>query len=166
MERKWVNRKGDGKQILFAAIHERTKPSRGKRIAMCITKILYKRLNFERRKIRAGMKIFECMIADSFSKQMLGLMHRKSIKKNEGMLFMFGRDGSYPIWMMNMKFPIDIVWIDKGCRVVDIEEDAIPCKSLFECKSYYPRKKSRYVLEINSGEAKRNMIKIGSKITL
>ncbi len=133
---------------------------------MCITKILYRRLKFKKKVIRIGNVVFDCMIADSFPKQMLGLMYRKSIKKNEGMLFIFRREGMYPIWMMNMLFPVDILWIDKKSKVVDIEANAIPCKSFFGCKSHYPRKRSGYVLEIRSGEAKRRQIKIGSIVKL
>ena len=133
---------------------------------MFVTKILYRRLRFDKRTIRAGRNALNCMIADSFPKQMLGLMYRKSLRKSEGMLFIFRREGIYPIWMMNMNFPIDIIWISKRGKVVDVEENAVPCRGFFGCKSYYPRKKSQYVLEMCSGEAGRRGIKIGSKIRL
>ncbi|MGC8479710.1 MAG: DUF192 domain-containing protein [Candidatus Micrarchaeia archaeon] len=131
---------------------------------MCFTKLLYKVIKFKKTTLKIGKKSLNVMVADSFFKQMLGLMHRSSLKENEGMLFIFNRETKMGIWMLNMKFNIDILWINSKKLIIDFKEDAKPCNSLFSCKTMYPKESSKYVLELNSGYIKKEGINIGDKI--
>jgi uncharacterized membrane protein (UPF0127 family) len=94
-----------------------------------------------------------------------GLMHRESLPQEFGMLFEFGYDARHSIWMKNMRFPIDIIWLAKDGRVTDVLENAPPCES-DPCPTYLPREKSRYVLETNAGYARAHNTREGEKITL
>jgi len=131
---------------------------------------LYKLLNlkYETRRIMVGGNALEAYVADSFAKKMFGLMYRKDLGKDKGMLFTMGRESreGASIWMMNMNFSIDIIWLDRDFRVVDIKADAKPCKSMWGCETYSPREKVKYVLEVNSGDAKRLGIMTGEKLAL
>ncbi len=133
---------------------------------MCFTTVLYRAINNNYRvcAIRYKKHLFRTLIADTFAKQMLGLMHRPSLKRSEAMLFVFGRQGVYPIWMLNMRFPIDILWLDQSLTVVSIVHSAKPCSSIFNCRSYSNSKKAAYVLETNAGVAKSAGIKAGSRL--
>lgn len=133
---------------------------------MCFTKFLYKILKFKTKQLTIDKKIITVFIADSSFKKMLGLMHRKSLGKNEGMLFIFGRSSKYGIWMLNMNFNIDILWLDGNFKITDILKNAKPCKSMLHCKTYYPKNSSKYVLEVNSGFVVANKINISSNIVL
>jgi uncharacterized membrane protein (UPF0127 family) len=93
-------------------------------------------------------------------------MHREALKKNEGMLFLFGREGKYDIWMPNMNFSIDIIWMDSSSKILKIVEDAKPCESIFECPAYASPDNARYVLELNAGVAKKAGMKKGESFTL
>lgn len=130
------------------------------------TKLLYKTVTFKKKTIQYKRKKFEVYVADSFGKKTLGLMHRQSIKKDEGMLFIFGRDGKYDIWMPNMKFKIDILWMDSDAKVLKIVEGAEPCESIFSCPAYVSPANARYVLELKSGVVKREGIKQGESFDL
>ena len=92
-------------------------------------------------------------------KKMIGLMYRDSLGKDEGLLFTITDPGviSATITMMNMKFSIDIVWLDSKKRVIDIAENAKPSNSIFD--SYKPTSNAKYVLELKAGEVKRFGIK-------
>lgn len=125
---------------------------------MCILRLLSKGVNFEKRRIVVGNRRMEAFIADTPRKMTVGLMFRPFIKKNECMLFIFPNDGMHPIWMRNMRFPIDIVWYDSKKRVVDCIEGAKPSRGL-NFSSYKPQKPARYVIEFNAGFVKRNRIK-------
>ena len=103
-------------------------------------------------------------IADSESKRRLGLMFRKSLPENQGMLFSFDRENNYSFWMKNMQFPLDIIYISKDKRIVDIKIDVSPCKD-DSCESLVPLAKSKYVLEVNSGFSQKNKIAIGDKVS-
>lgn len=130
------------------------------------TKLLYKTIKFKKRGIKYGRKTFNVYIADSIGKKTLGLMHRQKLEKDEGMLFLFGREGKYDIWMPNMKFSIDIVWLDNEEKVLKIVEKAEPCDSIFACPAYVSPTNARYVLEFNAGTVKREGIKQGGNFTL
>ena len=113
-------------------------------------------------KLRAGSSVVKVEVARDLLRQSLGLMFRKSLAKNSGMLFVFPFKFYYGIWMFGMRFPIDILWLDENMEVVDMKEGARPC---WVCGTYYPARTARYVLEVETGFAKRNGIRIGSKFS-
>ena len=113
------------------------------------------------KKIRIGRKVIKVEVADYFLKKIKGLMFRSSLSKDSGMLFVFDQEGYHSIWMLGMRFSIDIIWIDERKKVVDFVENARP-----SFNTYIPKEKARYVLEVNSGFVKKNKIKIGSGIKL
>lgn len=94
---------------------------------------------------------FDVELAISREEQMLGLMHRKEMAKEHGMLFMFPSEGHYPFWMKNTHIPLDIIWIDRNKTIVHIERDAQPCGR--ECPTIDPGTNASYVLEVYSGQA-------------
>lgn len=126
----------------------------------------------EKAAIKVGSTKIGIEIADTPFKKAKGLMFRESLGENEGMLFICKREHKPIIWMFGMRFSIDIVWIDKNRKVSDISENVRPCMlfknapiCLLFCNTRVPKKKIKYVLEVNSGFVKRHGIKVGSKIT-
>ena len=103
-------------------------------------------------------------VADSQNERAKGLMFVEKMDENEGMLFVFDYSDKHYFWMKNTLIPLDIIWIDEDFTIVHIE-NAVPCVEK-NCPSYFPEKKAKYVLEVNSGWAERNGIKIGEKINL
>jgi hypothetical protein len=93
---------------------------------------------------------------------MIGLMFRQRIMEDECMLFVFSNESRQGIWMRNMRFPIDIMWIGKGGRIVDLVEEAMPSSK----QIYEPSGDAKYVLETNSGFIKRNRIKKGDTVRI
>ena len=114
------------------------------------------------KKVTIGNTEIEAEVADTLPKQIKGLMFRKNIPENGGMLFVFGNDDYYSIWMMNMSFPIDIIWIDSGHKIVDMVKNAQPCG--IACPSYEPKAKARFVLEVNAGFTNKHSVKIGDLV--
>jgi len=112
--------------------------------------------------VKIGNATVKAEIADTTLKQIKGLMFRKNLPKNEGMLFVFDQDGFHGVWMMNMSFPIDIIWVDNEKKVVDVVKDAQPCRLL--CPTYRPKEKARYVLEVNANFTEKHKVKIGSSL--
>lgn len=106
-------------------------------------------------------KKFKFELADSFFKKVRGLMFRKDLKEYDGMLFIFEKEDYHKFWNLNIKFPIEIIWISKSKRVIEYKTME-PGK----IKIFKPSKKSLYVLEVKKGFIKRNNIKIGTKINL
>jgi uncharacterized membrane protein (UPF0127 family) len=94
-----------------------------------------------------------------------GLMGRDGLEPGSGMLFIFDAPGRYSFWMKNMKFPIDILWLDSDRKLVHIAESVPPCQSE-PCPVYTPLSDARYVLEIPAGEAVLKKAVLSEEIVL
>ena len=108
---------------------------------------------------------FEVELSITNEEQMLGLMFRKSLGKNKGMLFVFEKEGGSSFWMKNTLIPLDIIWINENKEVVFISENTQPCKE-DSCFSIAPDKKAKYVLEINAGISKEIGLKVGDRLEI
>lgn len=95
-----------------------------------------------------GIPCFKVQIADTDKKREKGLMFVKELPENEGMLFVYDQEWIYSFWMKNTLIPLDMIWIDKDKKIVDIQT-AQPCTSA-PCPSYIPAWKAKYILEINA----------------
>lgn len=93
-----------------------------------------------------------------------GLSGRESLDENNGMLFILPERKIAPFWMKDMKFSIDIIWIDNEAVVYIVEDAKIPISS--SIPTYTPDKPATHVLEVNAGFAKKYNVKIGGKVTL
>ena len=121
---------------------------------------LYRRQRYSIEDISINGKRLHAIMADSFIKQMIGLMFRPNLKKDGCMLFVFNRKARHGIWMRNMRFPIDIMWLDADKKVIHSVESAPPGSA----RVYMPDKDSKYVLETNAGFIKRSRIKKGASL--
>jgi uncharacterized membrane protein (UPF0127 family) len=90
-------------------------------------------------------------------------MFRDALAQNQGMLLVLEDPRQSAIWMKNMRFPLDIIWISADNKVADLRTNVLPCKSS-DCESLYPNNPARYVLEVNAGFSQKNRIKIGDKV--
>lgn len=99
-------------------------------------------------------------IADTEQSRIQGLSGRKSIPKNHAMLFVFDESAQHGIWMKDMNFALDIVWLNEYREVIHVERNVTP--ETFP-KIFGPQKPSKYVLEFKAGFASKNGIKIGDK---
>ena len=104
-------------------------------------------------------------VADTWEKQVKGLMFRKKLPEKGGMLFTYPKEDFYYIWMKNCYIPLDILWLDSKGRIIYIIEKAPPCNS-DPCPSYGPMMKARYVIELKAGSVKKLNLKLGERISI
>lgn len=111
-------------------------------------------------------RLFKVEVAKTQQQQIQGLSDRNSISSDSGMLFVFPQKSAYGFWMKNMKFPIDIIYINDD-TIVDIFE-SVPTPSPDEKSTglavYTPLQDANYVLEINAGLSKEYGLKNGDKV--
>ena len=93
-----------------------------------------------------------------------GLAVKNQLKENEAMLFIFEESAKHSFWMKDMKFPINIIWLDSDGKVVHIEQNLQPCISVFICAGYSPNTDSQYVLETVAGFTQRHNVSVGTDI--
>jgi uncharacterized membrane protein (UPF0127 family) len=84
-----------------------------------------------------------------------GLSNIKNIKEKEGMLFIFEENDYHGIWMKDMLFPIDIIWLNESFVVVDFKKNVLP--ETFP-EIFKPKSKAKYVLELNAGSIEKFLI--------
>lgn len=88
-----------------------------------------------------------------------GLMFRKKIEFDQGMLFIFGEEGFYSFWMKNMLISLDFIWLDREKRIVHIEQNVPPCKQE-PCPTYTSKVPAMYFLELRAGSVEKRKLKI------
>ena len=110
------------------------------------------------KEIIVGNVAVKVEIAASSAEKQEGLSGRNFMRKNSGMLFVFSQPDLYPFWMKDMKFPIDIIWLDENLRIINIEKNITP--GSFP-KKFTPQLPAKYALEVNNGWSDKNKIKEG-----
>ncbi|MBA3732948.1 DUF192 domain-containing protein [Patescibacteria group bacterium] len=106
-------------------------------------------------------KTFETEVADTVDLQEKGLSGHVPLLDNQGMLFVFKKADTYGFWMKDMTFPIDILWVSEGKKIVHIERSLTP--DSFP-KVFYPTGPSLYVFEISAGQSDLLNLKIGDSV--
>jgi uncharacterized membrane protein (UPF0127 family) len=111
-------------------------------------------------KVTIGRVEFRVEIADEPSEWRRGLSDYETLKSGEGMLFIFPAPTPRTFWMKNMRFPIDIIWINRGVVVGYLEKLQPDSGEVF-----YPSPGSvDQVLEIGAGEREHLGIDIGAPV--
>ena len=103
---------------------------------------------------------FMVEVAETSEQQSRGLMFRKSMPQDSGMLFVFEEEEIQPFYMKNTFIPLDIIWMDKDKRIVFIKKRAPACNG-DKYELIDPGKKARYVLELNAGASDSIGLQIG-----
>ena len=88
-----------------------------------------------------------------------GLMFSKKIE-DRGLVFIFKKDRIWSLHMLFVFFPIDVLWLNKDYKIVDMKENFAPFSLLAK-----PKEKSRFVVELPAGAIKNSDTIVGDKIS-
>lgn len=108
--------------------------------------------------IRIPKMLIRAEVADEEAERILGLSGRKGLNAGRAMLFIFDKSDTHGIWMKDMKFAIDIVWLDSAKKVIAIESNVQPDSYP---KVYESKTKSLFIIELAAGQASKLGIKVG-----
>jgi len=106
-------------------------------------------------------KTIKVEVAQTDREKERGLMFRERLGKDEGMLFIYEREEMIAFWMKNTRLPLSIAFIDKGGRIVDIQ-DMEP----FSLEAHPSAHPATYALEMNRGWFARAGIKVGDLVKI
>ena len=112
-----------------------------------------------------GNHTFKIKPAASDKEKQIGLSATNKLPNDYGMIFKFNEDGYYPFWMRDMKYPIDILFINDG-KIVKVFSKVSPPIANEGLKLYVSDKPADTVLEISSGLSEKYKIKEGDSIKL
>ena len=116
-------------------------------------------VRFRTVRLKAGGKIVHAEVAATDAQRERGLMYRKSLPENNGMLFVFDRPARSCMWMKNTAIPLSVAFIDHEGGIVNIEE-----MEPFTTDSHCSAGWIRYALEMNAGWFRKNGLKPGSRV--
>jgi len=100
---------------------------------------------------------FKLEIAQNDLDRERGLMDRKDLPKDRGMLFIFDSAEKLSFWMKNTQIPLQIIFIN-GCKVVDVQEMIVERDPLNPSKSYTSKFPADKAIEINANSVNDNII--------
>ncbi len=113
----------------------------------------------QRTTLSAGIHQIDTQVAVTSEQREIGLMHRKAMPQNEGMLFIFENPSRLCFWMKNTLIPLTAAFIADDGTIVNLEN--MQPQTL---DSHCSAKPVRYVLEMNQGWFAKKGIKPGSKL--
>lgn len=118
-------------------------------------------LSIFKQKVDTLITTFDIEIAESAYETETGLMYRKSMAKNRGMLFISPTVRIHNFYMKNTEFPLDLIFIKEDLTIASFQENAKP----FDEASLSSQVPVKYVLEINAGLAQEWLLEVGDRIT-
>lgn len=99
-------------------------------------------------RIFLGDGVFFADVASNQTAREIGLSNKHSMKPDQALLMAFPTEDRWGIWMKDMNFPIDIVWLNKDKKVVYMVMNAPPDDQV---TVYKPNKLAKYVIELPGG---------------
>lgn len=117
-------------------------------------------MDLARVELTAGMHRIDAQVAQTAAQRQIGLMHRKSMPPQEGMLFIFEQPGVQCFWMKNTLLPLTAAFVADDGSIVNLA-DMEPLSEASHCS----KKPVRYVLEMNQGWFSQKHLKAGSKLS-
>jgi uncharacterized membrane protein (UPF0127 family) len=115
--------------------------------------------NLPRATLNAGMHLLQVQLAQDFEQRQIGLMWRKEMPQNEGMLFIFEQPGVQCFWMRNTLLPLTAAFVMDDGTIVNLA-DMKPMNDDSHCS----KKPVRFVLEMNQGWFAKRNIQAGFKL--
>ena len=115
--------------------------------------------------VRIGREQLKVLVASTQAHRVEGWSNKKDMGNYQGMLFVFPERSQHTMVMREMRFPLDIIWLD-GLTIVDIAPNLAPEAGRAEADltPYFARLLSTQVLELPAGFASQHGVKIGDEI--
>lgn len=109
----------------------------------------------------------DLLVAETPHETMWGLSDFPSLPPDTGMMFQFDTLGIYPFWMKDMRFALDMIWLDSDNRVITIHENISP-------DTYYKNPPELFqsttptsaVIEVSGGFVEKNNLSVGDRLLI
>lgn len=105
-----------------------------------------------------GDGVFKAKLATDDKARVKGLSGLSSMDEDEALIMAYSTEAKWGIWMKDMNFPIDIVWLDKNKKVVSIVKNVSHEEST--TITHKPKALSKYVVELVAGTVDKKSIKV------
>lgn len=120
----------------------------------------------DRVEVRVGGLTIRAEVARTVQERAQGLSGRDSLPRDAGMLFVLDEERQPGLWMKDMRFPLDFIWISRDRRVVDLTENVPDPETAGETVSgISPDTPALYVLEVNAGVVQEYGVQVGGAVS-
>jgi hypothetical protein len=109
--------------------------------------------------LNAGMHLIHAEVAGDMASRSQGLMFRKSLGPNAGMVFIFEEEAQHCMWMKNTLLPLSVAFLDASGTIINIENMAPQTED-----THCAKRPARYALEMERGWFASRAIKPGAKL--
>lgn len=109
--------------------------------------------------LSAGIHRIQVEVVNTSAKRAEGLMFRKSLQANYGMLFVFDQTAQHCMWMRNTLIPLSVAFIDEQGRIINVEE-MLPQAENNHCAD----RPAKFALEMNAGWFKSKGLGAGTPL--
>jgi uncharacterized membrane protein (UPF0127 family) len=118
-------------------------------------------------KIDENLLMVEIADTDADKQRWLTFRNEK-LNLDTGLLLTYDKPDLYPISLLNVKFPLDLIWFDYHGSIVYVKEDAQPCDNIFDSSNctFKNTKPAQFVLAGSSGFIQHNNISKNSKLEI
>lgn len=106
------------------------------------------------------LSVIDIEVADNNQRRTRGLMYRKSLPADAGMLFVFDEEEIQSFWMKNTYIPLDMLFVNADNEIITIHVNTAPLKEW----NYASSQPALYVVEVNAGYCAQKQITEGDKI--
>ena len=134
------------------------------------TEVKLEQAEFPMGTISVDNNLIQVQIADNEPRRTRGLMFQETLPMDQGMFFVFDEPGTRGMWMLNMQFPLDIIWFDENGKVISIQTNVPPCTTPLEIMSCDAESvtadNAKYVLEMTSGAVEQYGINQNSQLEI
>lgn len=125
--------------------------------AVCLPLLAH--ADMPRMELHVGMYRIEAEVAADQQNRMLGLMHRREMAPQQGMLFVFTETERHCMWMKNTLLPLSVAFLDEAGKIINVEEMAPQTEN-----NHCAARPARYALEMNKGWFAQKGFKPGTPI--
>lgn len=113
-----------------------------------------KQIDFAEGTIRIDDDVIKVEIAESRADKQRWLMFREErLPLNSAMILVYEKSDLYSMWLLNIEYNLDLIWINENGNIVYMVKDAEPCKNTFDAASctYKNTKAAKYIIAAASG---------------
>jgi uncharacterized membrane protein (UPF0127 family) len=127
------------------------------------------RTEFTKGTVKLDDKVITVEIADTAAERQRWLTFRQDrLPEDTALLIKYDKPDLYEVWMLNVEYNLDLIWMDKDGNVVYTKENVPPCQNVVETISctYKTTAHSLYVMAATTGFIDAHNISTGSKMTV
>ena len=114
--------------------------------------------NFRYDQVYVNESFLKAEIASTDKQKVKGLSGRESLAEDEALILEFDEEDYHSIWMKDMNFSIDVIWLNSDKEIVDFKGNLSPDSYP---QTFTPQRRAKYVLEVNSGFIESEKLNIG-----